>query len=303
MTEVRVLRHIPGSSSQKSEPGGLEHGFAARVHFQLAIDVLGVRARGGVGHVQELRHLHQREALRDESQHLDLAGRQRNVFVARGYRHTGGGLVAGVDSHAAGARGLLQPAQDMAGDLRAQRRMAGAQIRDRRDPFLGGAVLDEVAGCAGADRGDDAFLVVEYGRDQNVRVGPQPPRRPDGVDAAAVGQAEIDDEDVEVDRPDRTQSVAQVRAHCHDPELRIGDNDAGDRCLPVRLILQNKQAHGDRPLRDVCSVIISSKGCASPAKTGQFEPGAPIVRKRCECRVLAGQNMQADSATMVNMST
>jgi hypothetical protein len=107
------------------------------------------------------------------AQHLELALRQ----------------VGRVGVRARGARRVAHRAEQVARDPGADRRAAARDLAQRRGDLGVRVALQEVAERARADRRDDVLLVAEHGdherHDARVRGGA------DQLDAAAVGQAEV----------------------------------------------------------------------------------------------------------------
>src|SRR5918995_6787845 len=117
---------------------------AARRDAELAQHALHVRADGVLGDEQSLRDVVRGEVVVEEEQDLDLARGERVGVRVRD---------AAAEA-AAGAKLIEQAAGDLA-------RKGGLAVRDtaqERDDPLGWLALEQVAGCAGADRAEQVLL-------------------------------------------------------------------------------------------------------------------------------------------------
>ena len=87
---------------------------------------------------------------------------------------------------------------DPARDRRRERRLALAHAPELLDRRRRGLVLQQVAEGAGLQRREEVIVVVVDRHHHRLGVGLRLAQRGDGVDARAVGQAEVDQGDVDV---------------------------------------------------------------------------------------------------------
>jgi hypothetical protein len=169
----------------------------ARAHVELAVDLLHVVGNGVPAQAQLHADLGQRVALGHTQQHLAFAVGQVDAgSVACRLRL---GLGAEIGHHAAR-------------DARAQRRFALADALQLFGDQLARLLLQDVAEGAGLQRREQVFVVVVDGDHHALRIGLHVAQLGHHVHAAAVGQAQVDERQVELHRAHQFQRVVHARA-------------------------------------------------------------------------------------------
>jgi hypothetical protein len=106
-------------------------------------------------------------------------------------------------------------------DRRAQRRFTLADALQLFGDQLARLFLQDVAEGAGLQRREQVFVVVVDRHHHRLRVGLHVAQLGDHVDARPVGQAQVDQRQVELHRGDQGQRVGDARAF---GDLRIGEH-------------------------------------------------------------------------------
>ena len=154
-----IPRRRGSINSQRRATARLLERVAARRDPELAQHALDVRAHGVLGDEEPLRDVVRREMVVEQEQDLDLARGQR---VGDAVRHATAAAEA-----AAGANLVEQSARDLAGEC-------GLAVRDaaqERDDALRRLALEQVAGRAAADRGEQVLLRARGRQDDHLAVG------------------------------------------------------------------------------------------------------------------------------------
>ena len=97
---------------------------------------------------------------------------------------------------------LAQPVEDLLGDGRVQRGLAGGDAPYGLDEVVAAHLLEDVARGAGHDRGEQRLVVVVGRQDERRDLGVAGPDLPADVDARPVGQAAVEDGHVGSQRGD-----------------------------------------------------------------------------------------------------
>src|SRR4051794_18942911 len=222
------------------------HGLDAVAETELHQDPRDVRLHRRLGHEQLLGDLGIREAARDQSQHLLLAGGQ--ILESRELR---------LGLRAAAAHELADHT------LRHRRRQERVALRDhvdRSDELLGRRVLEEEPARAGAQRLVHVLVEVERRQHQDLRPavavdgGEDAPRRLEPVE---LGHADVHQHDVWAQGAGLVDRLAPVGRLADDLDLGLRVEDHAEAGADERLVVDEEDA--DHPPASTGSIARSEK--------------------------------------------
>jgi signal transduction histidine kinase len=204
-----------------------------------------VRANGVLGDEQPLGDLVRAEPLVEQEQDLDLPRAQ----------HAGDRLGDTRIQTTALSHPVEQPSRDLA---RERGLAARDPVQELGDPLrrLG---LEQVAGCAAADRGEQVLVGSRGGQDNYLTAGRRRPQPRQGVETAEAGHREVEQDEVGLEVAGAPDRLVAIRGLRHDREAVLLEQ-AHESRSGQRVIVDDERAPahasliGRRPRADKWSM-------------------------------------------------
>ena len=157
------------------------------------------------------------QPLADERQHLALA-----IGELRGAR-------------------LAPVGEQLARDLRVERRLAAGGRSDPLDELLRGGVLEQVAERAGIDRPEHLLAIGGGGEDHDPRLRASRDHPPGGLDPVHLRHRQVEQHDVGLDLGDGGDRGGAVADRCDDVDVGLGAEQLDQAGADDRMILREQQ--------------------------------------------------------------
>ena len=171
--------------------------------------------------------------------------------------------------------------------MRGENGFAGGDPEDCGDDLGGGGVLEEVAGGAGSEGGEEVGVGAEGREDEDFGGIGMPADLGGGGDAVEDGHADVHQDDVGVKVADGVDCLTAVGCLADELHRRGSAEHAGQTGSDERVVVHQEQPDGRTH-----AVIVGSTAARPP--TGTRHPGRPVLDPATDQRSPLGEADQAD---------
>mmetsp|Transcript_34850 Transcript_34850/g.63509 ORF Transcript_34850/g.63509 Transcript_34850/m.63509 type:complete len:224 (-) Transcript_34850:3-674(-) len=215
--------------------------------MQLAVDPFHIGHHRVRRDLHELRDLVEGEALGREVQHARLLLGQGHHLLVR--QRSGHGLGRRALPTLRTRRTRRQTHQQPPRDHRADRAAARAQRAQLAGQVQRQAVLQQIAGGARLDAGNDMLLIAEDGNHHHLALGPRLRRVADQLDAAATGQVQVHQQHIGLQLVEHAPALGQVGRNAQQFDVGHAAEGMGERIPEAGLVFDNQDRERSHALR------------------------------------------------------